>query len=57
MRNMVREADRLKPLLSSMHWLITSSSEPLLVTGDAPVVTVSGIAECASVPILLPDLH
>ncbi len=57
MRNMVREADRIKPLLTSMHWMIISSTDPLLLTGDAPVVTVSGSGEIASVPTLLPDLH
>lgn len=57
MRNMVREADRLRPLLASMTWLITHSPEPALVTGDAPVVTVSGVGEISSVPMLLPDLH
>jgi hypothetical protein len=32
MRNMVREASRLKPLLRCMNWVLTSSAEPMLLT-------------------------
>jgi hypothetical protein len=58
LRTMVREADRIKPLLLNMHWLLTSSPNPVLVTGDAPVVTVSATGELDfSSPVLLPELH
>ena len=58
LRTMVREADRIKPLLLDMHWLLTSSPNPVLVTGDAPVVAVSATGELDfSTPVLLPDLH
>ncbi|WP_422738620.1 DUF4238 domain-containing protein [Micromonospora sp. WMMD729] len=58
LRTMVREADRIKRLLLNMHWLLTSSPDPVLVTGDAPVVTVSATGELDfSSPALLPDLH
>ncbi|MET8907630.1 DUF4238 domain-containing protein [Micromonospora sp. NPDC004551] len=58
LRTMVREADRIKRLLLDMHWLLTSSPDPVLVTGDAPVVTVSATGELDfSSPVLLPDLH
>jgi len=58
LRTMVREADRIMRLLLSMEWMLTSSSTPLLVTGDAPVVTVSGTGELdVSTPVVLPDLH
>lgn len=58
LRTMVREADRIKRLLLNMHWLLTFSPNPALVTGDAPVVTVSATGEFdSSSPVLLPELH
>ncbi|MEU8819018.1 hypothetical protein [Actinoplanes sp. NPDC048796] len=41
-----------------MHWLLTSSSNPALITSVAPVVTVSATGELDfSGPVLLPELH
>ncbi|MEU8817604.1 DUF4238 domain-containing protein [Actinoplanes sp. NPDC048796] len=58
LRTMVREADRIKLLLLDMHWLLTSSPNPVLITSDAPVVTVSATGELDfSSPVLLPELH
>ncbi|WP_432973592.1 DUF4238 domain-containing protein [Dactylosporangium sp. CA-233914] len=57
MRNMVREGDRLKPLLLSMRWLLTYSDRPVLVTGDTPVTAVSGTGEVSFLPMLLPEQH
>lgn len=53
----VREANRLVPLLLDMNWLLTFSGEPVLVTGDTPVTTLSGTGEVSTTPMLLPELH
>lgn len=57
LRNMVREGDRLTPLLLSMRWLLTHSDRPVLITGDTPVTTVSSTAEPSPLPMLLPEQH
>lgn len=57
MRTMIREADRLLPVMRSMQWMLAESSTPLLLTGDTPVVTISGTGEVTHGPLLLPDLH
>jgi hypothetical protein len=57
MRNMIREADRLGPLLGAMNWVLTSSEQPVLLTGDNPVVVVSPTGDTQSAAMLVPDLH
>jgi hypothetical protein len=57
MRTMIREADRLLPVLLSMEFMITESSTPQLLTGDTPVVTVNGTGEVTYGPMLLPNFH
>ncbi|MCZ7429874.1 DUF4238 domain-containing protein [Micromonospora sp. WMMA1949] len=57
MRNMIREANRLEPLILDMNWLLTYADEPMLVTGDAPVTTLSGTGEIHFMPMVLPELH
>jgi hypothetical protein len=57
MRTMIREADRLLPVLLGMRWLLADASTPLLLTGDTPVVTVSGTSEVTYGHLLLPDHH
>lgn len=57
LRNMVREADRLRPLLESMNWLLTSSKQPLLISGDAPVVAIDGSGKIRETPESLPEFH
>ncbi|MFF5234698.1 hypothetical protein [Dactylosporangium sp. NPDC000521] len=54
---MIREGDRLKPLLLSMRWLLNNSDRPVLVTGDTPVTTVSGTGQVSFLPMLLPEQH
>jgi hypothetical protein len=43
--------------MRSMRWMLAESSTPLLLTGDTPVVTISGTGEVTHGPLLLPYLH
>ncbi|SOD73544.1 uncharacterized protein DUF4238 [Jatrophihabitans sp. GAS493] len=55
MRNMVREAQRVKVLLPSFHWSLLGSNAGLLVTSDTPVVTRGLQGEFNDGPEVLPD--
>ncbi|MEV8372604.1 DUF4238 domain-containing protein [Kribbella sp. NPDC056861] len=57
MRNMIREAERLRLLLSKMEWHLSHSVEALLVTGDAPVVVTDSSGTVTNTPQTLPELH
>lgn len=55
MRNMLRDAQRIKTLLPTMHWSVASSSTRLLLTSDTPVVTRGPGGEFNDGPDVLPD--
>jgi hypothetical protein len=55
MRNMVREAQRIKTLLPTMSWSLATSSTQLLVTSDTPVVTRGLSGEFNDGPQVLPE--
>ena len=57
LRNMAREADRLKPMLEGMHWSVLVASDRLLMTGDTPVLAVSPTGEINTGPMLLPQMY
>lgn len=57
MRNMIREADRLQPLLVAADWQILSAPKRLLITSDTPVAAVHPLFGPAPGPALWPDDH
>ncbi|WP_162907407.1 DUF4238 domain-containing protein [Allorhizocola rhizosphaerae] len=57
MRNMVRAADTLKSQLQAMSFLLSTSADPKLVTGDSPVVAFDDQSDLPFTPIPLPDTY
>lgn len=55
MRNMIREAERLTPLLEAADWTIAQSVERMLVISDTPVVALHPLHGVAPGPQLWPD--
>ena len=41
LRTMARKLDEVSTLVSSWHWSVLTSPEPILISGDSPVVTLS----------------
>lgn len=59
LRTLLREADKIASQLSSWHWAVLASDNPVLITGDAPAVTIQtedgwrGVLPAGS-PVYLP---
>jgi len=41
LRTMIRKLDELSTHIASWHWNVLTSAEPILISGDAPVVTLN----------------